>query len=285
MTETTSSDALRRLMSRLRRSLNYRAGRLQSRIMCELKERRLPATERTKQQVASFASVDLDRSAGLHAIDAALSACGLGRFSEDDDMFSEHLVLLAALSHHIPTAKNVLEIGTYDGRTALILSKLFANAVITTIDLPPSDPVYADSYEVARSDSFVRRRNEYLHRESRISFIEMNSLRLTEATQTANYDAIWVDGDHDFPVVGVDISNAVRLLRPGGYLLCDDVVVDRPSQSTTYLSDAAHRTLSAMHGAGLIDKPTYVYKRLGKRHQHPRKFVAITRTRATNQAN
>jgi hypothetical protein len=68
-------------------------------------------------------------------------------------------------------------------------------------------------------------------------------------------------------------------LRTGGYLLCDDVVTAKPSRSTTYLSDAAHRSLIALRGAGLINEPTYIYKRLGKRHQHPRKFVAITTTR------
>jgi hypothetical protein len=62
--------------------------------------------------------------------------------------------------------------------------------------------------------------------------------------------------------------------------MCDDVVTAKPSRSTTYLSDAAHRSLVALRGAGLIDEPTYVYKRLGKRHQHPRKFVAITTTRS-----
>ena len=81
------------------------------------------------------------------------------------------------------------------------------------------------------------------------------------------------------------LSNATRLLQPGGFLLCDDVVTAKPSRSTTYLSDAAHRSLVALHNAGLIEKPTYVYKRLGKRHQHPRKFVAITKTKAASRAN
>lgn len=285
MTTGMKSSPLARFARRARRSFDYRTGRLQSRIMCEIKEMTLSQEDRRREQAAKYGSVGLDRSAGIDAINAALRAAGFGAFSEDDDMFSEHLVLLGAVSRAVPTAKRVLEVGTYDGRTALILSQLFPSATITTIDLPPDDPVYGESYEVARSKEFVARRNDYLGRNDRVKFVELNSLGLSHQPAEPGYDLIWVDGDHDFPVVGMDLANAVRLLRPGGYLMCDDVVTAEPSRSTTYLSDAAHRSLVALLGAGLIDEPTYVYKRLGKRHQHPRKYVAITRTRAANRAN
>lgn len=255
-----------------------------------MKERRLSKGDREREQSSKFASRGLDRSAGIDAISKALNDSGLGRFSEDDDMFSEHLVMLGALAVKLPDARNVLEIGTYDGRTALLLSQLFPNATVTTIDLPPTDPVYLSSYEVARTTEFLKRRDEVLRRNSRVKFVEANSLSLTNGRGTVDgltsesvnkgFDVIWVDGDHDFPVVGIDLANSVRLLRPGGYLMCDDVVTAKPSRSTTYLSDAAHRSLVALHGAGLIDEPTYIYKRLGKRHQHPRKFVAIATKRS-----
>ena len=274
-----------RLVRRARRSFDYRVGRLQSRIACEINALRESHDDRQREQVAKYASIGLDRASGVEAVDLALRASGFGAFSEDDDMFSEHLVLLGAVSRAIPNARRVLEIGTYDGRAALILSHLFPAATITTIDLPPDDPVYGDSYEQARSKQFVARRNEYLSRNERVKFVELNSLGLGRYTNETGYDLIWVDGDHDFPVVGMDLSNATRLLQPGGFLLCDDVVTAKPSRSTTYLSDAAHRSLVALYNAGLIEKPTYVYKRLGKRHQHPRKFVAITKTKAASRAN
>ena len=284
MTTGMSSSPLARFARRARRSFDYRTGRLQSRIMCEIKEMTLSQEDRRREQAAKYGSVGLDRSAGIDAIIAALRAAGFGAFSEDDDMFSEHLVLLGAVSRAVPTTKRVLEIGTYDGRTALILSQLFPSAMITTIDLPPDDPVYGESYEVARSKEFVARRNDYLGRNDRVKFVELNSLGLSHQPAEPGYDLIWVDGDHDFPVVGMDLANAVRLLRPGGYLMCDEVVTAEPSRWTTYLSDAAHRSLVALLGAGLIDEPTYVYKRLGKRHQHPRKYVAVTRTQRSFSA-
>jgi len=279
MTTAAPTGLLPRLVRRVKLSFNYRLWRLQSLVLCELKERTLPRNEREGEQVAKFSARGLDRKAGVAAIDMALRNSGLGGFSEDDDMFSEHLVLLAALSATLPDARNVMEIGTYDGRTALILSQLFPQATITTIDLPPTDPVYLSSYEVARTKQFIDRRNEVLGRNPRIRFVEANSLSLTNDPGSAGFDVIWVDGDHDFPVVGIDLANAVRLLRSSGYLMCDDVVTAKPSRSTTIGPGAAHRSLVALHGAGLIDEPTYVYKRLGKRHQHPRKFVAVAQKR------
>jgi len=280
MSNDNQRGLLSRFIRRARLSFNYRVGRLQSVVICELKEPRLPRREREREQDAKFAALGLDRRAGVAAIDKALRDSGLGSFSEDDDMFSEHLVLLGALSVKLPDARNVMEVGTYDGRTALMLAHLFPQATITTLDLPPTDPVYLSSYEVARTKQFVTKRDEILRRNPRVKFVEVNSLSLTNDAGSTGLDVVWVDGDHDFPVVGIDLANAVRLLRPGGYLMCDDVVTAKPSRSTTYLSDAAHRSLVALRGAGLIDEPTYIYKRLGKRHQHPRKFVAITTTRS-----
>ena len=280
MSNDNQRGLLSRFIRRAKLSFNYRVGRLQSVVICELKEPRLSRREREREQDAKFAALGLDRRAGVAAIDKALRDSGLGSFSEDDDMFSEHLVLLGALSVKLPDARNVMEVGTYDGRTALMLAHLFPQATITTLDLPPTDPVYLSSYEVARTKQFVTKRDEILRRNPRVKFVEVNSLRLTNDAGSTGFDVVWVDGDHDFPVVGIDLANAVRLLRPGGYLMCDDVVTAKPSRSTTYLSDAAHRSLVALRGAGLIDEPTYIYKRLGKRHQHPRKFVAITTTRS-----
>ena len=62
-------------------------------------------------------------------------------------------------------------------------------------------------------------------------------------------------------------------------VLAEEAVPDQPGQPR-----GPKVMVSALEdidpsGAGLIDEPTYIYKRLGKRHQHPRKFVAITTTR------
>jgi len=258
---------------------------VRSRLACEFRELALSRADREREQEASFARLGLSRLDGKSAIATALATARLGKFSEDDDMFSEHLLVFGALSKAMPDVREILEIGTYDGRAALLLANLFPQARVTTIDLAADDPIYSQSYQSARTTEFVRRRNETLSGSARVRFIETNSLRLATDLGAGRFDLVWVDGDHDFPVVAVDLANAVRLAKPGGFVMCDDVVTETRRKSTTYLSDAAHRTLTAMHGAGLVDEPVYVYKRLGKRHQSPRKFVAVATTARASRAS
>jgi predicted O-methyltransferase YrrM len=254
-------------------------------VASEFRELTLPHADREREQEANFARLSLSRGDGKSAIATALTASRLGMFSEDDDMFSEHLLVFGALSKALTDVREVLEIGTYDGRTALLLANLFPQARVTTVDLAADDPIYAQSYQSARTAEFIRRRNETLSGSSRVQFIETNSLRLATDLGAGRFDLVWVDGDHDFPVVAVDLVNAVRLAKPGGLVMCDDVVIETRRKLTTYLSNAAHRTLTAMRGAGLIDEPVYLYKRLGKRHQSPRKFVAVATTTRASRAS
>lgn len=276
---------MRRLARRAKLSLEYRTGLVRSRVTCEFRELALSHADREREQEANFARLGLSRIDAKSAIATALAASRLGTFSEDDDMFSEHLLVFGVLSKALPDVREILEIGTYDGRAALLLANLFPQAQVTTIDLAADDPIYSQSYQSARTAEFIRRRNETLAGSSRVRFVETNSLRLATDLGAGRYDLVWVDGDHDFPVVAVDLANAVRLAKPGGFVMCDDVVTETRRRSTTYLSDAAHRTLTAMRGAGLIDEPVYVYKRLGKRHQSPRKFVAVATTRRASRAS
>ena len=52
-----------------------------------------------------------------------------------DAMNSEHQVFFSSLSKK-KKINSILEIGTYDGKNAFLLSKLFPKSLITTVDLP-----------------------------------------------------------------------------------------------------------------------------------------------------
>ena len=61
-------------------------------------------------------------------------------------MYSEHLIIFTAISLKNHNIKNILEIGTYDGKTSTILSKLFPFSKVTTIDLNDDDPMFVNTY-------------------------------------------------------------------------------------------------------------------------------------------
>jgi len=173
--------------------------------------------------------------------------------TEIDD--SEHTTFFAALS----VAKNItriLEIGTYNAKNARLLSNLFPQATIVTMDLPDNDPLFVNSYR--RNDTnvlhaFITERNAILSECHNVQAVQKNSLALS-LDAFGDFDLIWVDGAHGYPVVPIDIANSLRLLAKGGVMLCDDVWVgrDQEESDSVYKSCAAHETLLALQYAGLI---------------------------------
>ncbi len=95
-------------------------------------------------------------------------------------MSSEHEVLLSSISIKENTAiKNILEIGTFDGVNALILSKLFPDAEIDTIDLSSDDDSFKNYYNRKNSiNKFLSDRQNTLSKNQKINFFEINSLQL-----------------------------------------------------------------------------------------------------------
>jgi predicted O-methyltransferase YrrM len=196
-----------------------------------------------------------------------------------DPMSSEHHVLFAAIAQK-GGINNILEIGTFNGKNAAFLATLFPGSNITTLDLPNNDDAFSATYN-RQTDNFRQRfieeRDALLARYVNISFLQENSLKLT-LRKDQKYDLIWVDGAHGYPVLSADITNAIRLLNPYGYLLCDDIFMTLKNSDEMYCSTAGFETLSAFSGAGIII-PDYVYKRVQKPFglKRFRKYIAIAR--------
>lgn len=252
--------------------------------------RRYAALSRTftimeNEQATNFEQCGLDRKEGLRRLNLATEQVIGHEYSESHGMFSEHLVLLAALAAPQYSIRKILEIGTYDGLTAAILNVLYPNATILTIDLPQDEVSFTTTYE--RGDavsSFVQRRNENLNRSNNISFKEMNSVTL--ALSNDEFDLIWVDGAHGYPVVAMDVINSVRLLKPSGFLLIDDVWTERAHSDSIYRSIAACESLEAMRDAKVIDDFTLIPKRLGSVFNMPgeKKYVGVVQKRSVRHS-
>ena len=62
-------------------------------------------------------------------------------------MSSEHELLFSALSINKDIdIKNILEIGTFDGANAFLMSKLFKNSQVDTIDLKSDEKEFLEFY-------------------------------------------------------------------------------------------------------------------------------------------
>ena len=223
-----------------------------------------------------FSFLGLSRSLGLLKLNKVLAELYGIIFNEKNGMWSEHLVMFAAISEARSEVQKILEIGTFNGETAKILSRLFPNSHITTIDLPQAELSNSKIYQYeTKNDIMVSKREKNLKLASNVNFKEMNSLELIH--QESKYDLIWIDGDHSYPTAAIDISNAVRLLTKNGIALCDDVYLNTKSKGNNGRSISTFETLSKFSGANLIHFKL-VNKRLGFFFNYPRfnrKYIGV----------
>ena len=199
----------------------------------------------------------------------------------DREMSSEHELLFSAASLRPGIEiKNILEIGTFDGYNAFLLSKIFLNSRIDTIDLPDNDYDFKNFYNRRNSiENFIKKRDDILSKSDNINFFRMNSLKLINHKK--KYDLIWIDGAHGYPVVCIDIINSLNLLNEGGLILCDDVYLNLKYKNSDrmYNSLASYETLNELEKQNLIFLKL-IFKRIDPKYnslKNERKFVAIFR--------
>lgn len=263
----------------LLRSLKNLFNKSASKTLSAYKNIRHPYSTRLDEQNARFLSSDLfsDRQSILDALNASLDELGLFPYTEDCGMYSEHLLLFTSISLTTKyRPQKILEVGTYDGKTSCILSKLFPHSSITTVDLDDSDPIFRNSYgrdnETDLLD-FINFRNDLLSNVSNVSFVQMNSLHLTNLDDS--FDLIWIDGAHGYPTACCDITNSIRLLSKDGILMCDDVWKTTSKNDDMYTSIASWQTLQAYEQCNII-KNQFFRKRLGFKHLANEKFVSFS---------
>jgi len=227
------------------------------------------------QQDELYKKIGLDRKSGLKKLNSIMEERLGYIYQENKNSFSEHLILFSSISINFPF-KNILEIGTYNGQTALILSDLFPSSIVTTIDLPSKDPDYYETYgRDKNADQFIKLRDNILANNVKINFLEKNSVLLTNSNE--RYDLIWIDGAHGYPVVAMDLINSVRLINSNGIIMIDDIYTNKLTSDKFYKSVGGIESLEAMKNANLISKYYLFPKRLMTNQNVPwkKKYVGL----------
>ena len=90
----------------------------------EFNELIFPHAKRLAKQKALYYLLGFieSREYYINNLNKVLLNLGFATYDELIGMYSEHLIIFSAISIHQKNIKNILEIGTYDGKTASILS-------------------------------------------------------------------------------------------------------------------------------------------------------------------
>ena len=138
----------------------------------------------------------------------------------NEKWFCNNLNYLSVNFKNIKDIKNVLEIGSYEGRSAIFFLKNFSNSNITCVD------TWSGSDEHKKVSFKIIEKNFDLN----TSFYQSNNI-LMKHKMTSNeffkknhkfFDLIYVDGDHSADQVKIDLANSWNILRNGGFLVLDD---------------------------------------------------------------
>jgi predicted O-methyltransferase YrrM len=209
-----------------------------------------------KEQNTIFKYFNLNRDKGLNKLEKIKVQFPI----LNREMSSEHEVFFSALSLSNTKIEKILEIGTHDGKNSLLLSMLFNNAQIETIDLPTESNDFIKFYNRENIlEDFIKIRDKTLNYNNAIKFIELNSINLFNSTK--KYDLIWIDGAHGYPVVCIDIINSLRLINNDAIIMCDDIFINNIRSDKMYKSTAAFETLNELATEKIIDYKL-IYKRL-----------------------
>jgi len=228
-----------------------------------------PLVGHINEQKKTYSSLGLsydDAIAQLNQI--CLSRFGV-TYSENNGMWSEHLVFFAALASSQMPISNILEIGTFKGETTRILADLFPKSQIDSIDLSHDEIRSIGTYAYAADE--LPNSNDM---PNNVKLKTQNSLKLI--SETVAYDLIWVDGNHKSPYAQIDIACAIRLVKDEGFVLCDDVYLKR-SRIEKDSGTESIATILAFKDAGIISY-SLIHKRLSRKFNNKitgAKFLAV----------
>lgn len=198
---------------------------------------------------------------------------GQNNIDINNNEISWHYHLFACFEN---SSKNILEIGTLTGEFTRYLSNIFPESKIYSIDLNQDSEIFQNTYDrnsKEKLNKFIEVRKENLNKEN-IIFKELDSFNLMKEFKDMKFDIIWIDGDHFNPQVTLDIFSAYNLIKPNGFLICDDII--KNNYKTDYVNNDSFKTLKFFEKKKLLSN-NYILKRVNKENYKIKKFISVSK--------
>jgi predicted O-methyltransferase YrrM len=135
------------------------------------------------------------------------------------DYFSAHAFYFYDLLIKLPKNLKYLEIGSYEGNSALYVSLNFPESNVTCVDLWKGVEEY-----YGKDFSIIEKNFDFnLQGLNNINKIKSTSDNFFIKNKIM-FDFIYIDGNHKSDYVFRDCENAWNFLNKGGFLVCDDYI-------------------------------------------------------------
>jgi hypothetical protein len=180
----------------------------------------------------------------------------------DGNVRLSELAVLALAASDVSAGSEIVEIGTFDGRTALNLAiNAPAGVSIATLDLPPDQP---SALEIEASErryvdkptpgARLRRcGNAWRADAARVVQWSGDSATFDWSSHYGRAGLVFVDGSHAYDYARKDSETAMRLVRPKGVVLWHDYGVwPGVTQALEELETARHLGLVHIRGTSLV---------------------------------
>jgi hypothetical protein len=180
----------------------------------------------------------------------------------DGNVNLSEVAILAEAAAGVPAGSEIIEIGTFDGRTALNLAiNAPAGVAIATLDLPAGQPTAfpidaSERQYVEKASSGQRLRSchpNWRDAAGRVVQLFGDSATYDWSPHFGRAGLVFVDGSHTYEYARGDSETAMRLVRPRGIVLWHDYGV-WPGVTRALDELEASRKLGLRHirGTGLV---------------------------------
>jgi hypothetical protein len=178
------------------------------------------------------------------------------------DVNLAELAVLATAAASVTSGDEIIEIGTFDGRTTLNLAINAApHLSVFTLDLPPDatpkfalapgERAFVDKPQSGRH--FAAPQPEWAADARRITQLYGDSSTFDFSAHQGRAALVFVDGSHAYDYVVADSDTARSLAAPGGLVLWHDYGVwEGVTRALEELEDGAKLGLRQMRGTSLV---------------------------------
>ena len=141
-------------------------------------------------------------------------------YNENEKWFCNNLNFLNNFFSKKNNINKILEVGSYEGRSAIFFLKTFPNANIICVDTWSGSDEHNQYNFTVVEKNFDINTNYYQNNNCLKKIKDTSNNFFSNNFET--FDLIFVDGDHSSHQVKLDIENSWKILNKGGYLLLDD---------------------------------------------------------------